>query len=123
MANPTDRRFDLRPTFPVIRGKGTAVALYLDTSGFSSRSIAICDRCRMKMAYDLLSADRNFPGLRVCAACTDNLDPWRLPARMSENITIRYPRPDEPLSASGGLIIVPAIAGVAIAGASIAGLT
>ncbi len=71
--------------------------LYLDTTGNTTRSVAVCDRCKMKMAYNALSPDKNAPGLRVCAPCSDNLDPWRLPARMPENITLRYPRPDEGL--------------------------
>ena len=73
------------------------MSLYLDTHGFSSRSIAICDRCRLKLPYDALAPDKNAPGLRVCTPCSDNLDPWRLPARMPENITLRYPRPDDGL--------------------------
>lgn len=72
--------------------------LYLNTAGRTTRSIAVCDRCKMKVAYDDLIADRNAPGLRVCVGCSDNLDPWRLPARLAENITLRFPRPDEPLT-------------------------
>ena len=73
------------------------MSLYLNTAGQSSRAIASCDRCKMKVPYSKLIADRNAPGLRVCPECADNLDPWRLPARMAENITLRFPRPDEPL--------------------------
>jgi hypothetical protein len=33
--------------------------------------------------------------LRVCnEGCADNFDPYRLPARKTERITIRFPRPD-----------------------------
>ena len=71
---------------------------YLDTTGLPSLAIGICDRCSEKMSLTVLSADRNAPGLRVCPGCNDQLDPYRLPARRSENITLRYPRPDEPLS-------------------------
>ena len=71
--------------------------LYLDTSDQASRSVAICDRCRLKVAYNVLVADKNAPGLRVCPQCCDNLDPWRLPMRASENIALRFPRPDEPI--------------------------
>ena len=74
------------------------MALYLNTTGLASRSIAVCDRCKMKVAYSALVADRNAPGLRVCDSCADNLDPWRLPSRVTENITLRTPRPDEPLN-------------------------
>ena len=38
--------------------------------------------------------DPNFPGMRVCAADKDNFDPWRLPAIQTENIALRFPRPD-----------------------------
>lgn len=93
--------------------------LYLDTSGNSTRSIAVCDRCKMKMPYDALAPDKNAPGLRVCTPCSDNLDPWRLPARMPENITLRYPRPDEVMVS----VNASAIAGVAIAGIAISGNT
>ena len=91
--------------------------LYLDTAGNSTRSVAVCDRCKMKMVYDALAPDKNAPGLRVCAPCSDNLDPWRLPARMPENITLRYPRPDTPIPSSSG----SAIAGIAVAGFAISG--
>jgi hypothetical protein len=32
--------------------------------------------------------------MRVCKVDLDNFDPWRLPARKTENITLRFPRPD-----------------------------
>lgn len=38
--------------------------------------------------------DPNFPGMRVCKEDLDNFDPWRLPARQTENIALRFPRPD-----------------------------
>ena len=37
--------------------------------------------------------DPNFPGMRVCKDDLDNFDPWRLPARQTENIALRFPRP------------------------------
>lgn len=71
---------------------------YLNTRGNSHLSIAVCDRCRLKVAYDDLSPDGNSPGLRVCSACNDQLDPYRLPARRTEDVTLPNPRPDEPLT-------------------------
>jgi hypothetical protein len=68
--------------------------VYLDTRGNSVLSVAICDRCSRKFAYVDLMPDPNFPGMRVCAADRDNFDPWRLPAIQTENITLRFPRPD-----------------------------
>jgi hypothetical protein len=38
--------------------------------------------------------DPNFPGMRVCKEDLDNFDPWRLPALQTENIALRFPRPD-----------------------------
>lgn len=68
--------------------------VYLDTRGNSVLSVAICDRCRMKFAYVDLMPDPNFPGMRVCKEDLDNYDPWRLPAIQTENIALRFPRPD-----------------------------
>ena len=71
------------------------MSIWLDTIGNSVLSIAICDRCKMKRAYSNIGQDRNLPGLRVCnEGCNDERDPWRLPARQPEKITIRFPRPD-----------------------------
>lgn len=60
-------------------------------------AIATCDRCHKKVPYSELRPDGNSPGLRVCSdkGCYDVRDPWRLAARKTENITLRYPRPDE----------------------------
>jgi hypothetical protein len=68
--------------------------VYLDTRGNSILSVAVCDRCNRKFAYADLMPDPNFPGMRVCAEDKDNFDPWRLPARQTENISLRFPRPD-----------------------------
>ena len=73
--------------------------VYLDTRGLSDLSIAICDRCKMKRAHAVMRSDPNFPGLQVCdQGCADNFDPYRLPARKTEKITIRFPRPDESIA-------------------------
>ena len=60
-------------------------------------AIAVCDRCKMKMYLGDLKPDGNSPGLRVCDECNDVLDPWKKPARPTENISLKYPRPDVPL--------------------------
>ncbi len=50
----------------------------------------------MKRPLAVLEADPNFPGLRVCdQGCKDQFDPYRLPARKTERIALRFPRPDE----------------------------
>ena len=47
--------------------------VFLDTTGNSTFAIAICGRCSRKF-------------------------PYRLPARQTENISLRFPRPDTPLN-------------------------
>lgn len=72
--------------------------VYIDTRGNSVLSVAICDRCNRKFPYTELMPDPNFPGMRVCKDDLDQFDPWRLPARQTENIALRFPRPDQQLS-------------------------
>ena len=68
---------------------------WLDTRGNNVISIAICDRCKMKRAYTDIVPDGNIPGIRVCIyGCSDQFDPYRLPMRPTENVSIRFPRPD-----------------------------
>lgn len=73
--------------------------VFLDTRGKSRLAIAICGRCSRKFPIDELAPDPNYPGLMTCAVDRDQYDPYRLPARQTENITLRFPRPDTPLSA------------------------
>lgn len=69
--------------------------IFLDTTGQPSIAIAVCDRCKMKRYFSSLGPDPNFPGLRVCdQGCRDQFDPYRLPARKTERINLRFPRPD-----------------------------
>jgi hypothetical protein len=53
--------------------------------------------------------DPNFPGLKVCTrGCADQKDPYRLPARQTERIALRFPRPDVSVAANDqGLVITP----------------
>jgi hypothetical protein len=62
-------------------------------------SIAICDRCSFKFPYQDLRADGNSPGLRVCEDCRDPKNPWRDPPIQPDAITLKFPRPDIPLTA------------------------
>lgn len=78
--------------------------VYLDTRGNSVLSVAICDRCNRKFAYTDLMPDPNFPGMRVCKDDKDNFDPWRLPARQTENISLRFPRPDVSIALQPNLV-------------------
>jgi hypothetical protein len=49
------------------------------------------------MSLEDLMPDPNSPGLMVCRKDLDELDPYRLPARQTENITLKFTRPDLPL--------------------------
>ena len=71
--------------------------VYINTRGHSTLAIGICGRCSRKFPLDELLPDPNYPGLRVCRDDIDQFDPYRLPARQTENIALRHPRPDTPL--------------------------
>ena len=71
--------------------------IFLDTRGRSTLGIALCSRCARKFSLDDLSPDANYPGLLVCAADNDLLDPYRLPLPAADQITLRFVRPDTPL--------------------------
>ena len=70
---------------------------YLAPASTGKVAIAVCGRCGFKMHHNDLKPDRNVPGLMVCDGCNDLKDPYKLPSPRAENITIRFPRPDEPL--------------------------
>jgi hypothetical protein len=59
-------------------------------------SVAICDRCGLKKYYGELQKDPN-NGLSVCKNCVDDYDPYKLPARRTEKVSISSPLPDEEL--------------------------
>lgn len=71
--------------------------LYLDTRGNSTLGIGICSRCSRKMSLDKLQPDPNYPGLRVCEKDADQFDPYRLPPRQADNITLPFMRTDTPI--------------------------
>ena len=81
--------------------------IFLDTTGLASVAIAVCDRCKMKVPFVTLVADGNSPGLRVCATrgCRDVLDPYRLPARKTERINLRFARPDVSVAANDNYLM------------------
>jgi len=82
---------------------------FLNTEGNALIAIFICDRCRMKRPIVEAMPDPNFPGLKVCQrGCADEKDPYRLPARKTERITLQFPRPDVSVAASDeGLVVTP----------------
>ena len=72
--------------------------IFLDTTGKSSLGVGICDRCQQKFPIGELFSDPNSPGLKVCRNDMDEFDPYRLPARQTEDITLRFVRPDVELT-------------------------
>jgi hypothetical protein len=80
--------------------------IFMDTRGLTSLAIAVCDRCKMKRAYVDLRPDGNSPGLRVCGeGCWDTLDPYRLAARKTERINLRFARPDVSVAANDNFLM------------------
>lgn len=72
---------------------------FLNTTGQPTLGIGLCDRCHLKFPLASLKPDRNSPGLRVCEADRDQLDPYRLPPRAVEDTTLPFVRPDTPMEA------------------------
>lgn len=68
--------------------------IFLNTTGQSVLGVGICARCSEKFPLLELEPDRNSPGLMVCKADNDELDPYRLPPRQTENINLPFVRPD-----------------------------
>lgn len=78
------------------------MSIFIDPSGESTFGIAICARCSRKMPLDDLYSDPNAPGLMVCIDDLDEYDPYRLAARPTEEINLRFVRPDRPLNQLDG---------------------
>jgi hypothetical protein len=74
-------------------------------SATGEKSIAICDRCHVKMPYTKLRSDGNSPGLKVCPDCWDTKDPYRLTARKTEQMSLQHARPDRPISADSAYLL------------------
>ena len=81
--------------------------LFLDTRGNATLGIGICDRCGFKFPLGQLFSDPNYPGLKVDKECLDLLDPYRLPARETENVTLLFVRPDTPIDVDVLAIYTP----------------
>lgn len=84
---------------------------WLNPRGRATYGIGICARCGAKLYLDQLSPDPNSPGLMVCDADKDVLDPYRLPARQTEQITLPFNRSDLSLTNSQ-TIPAPTLSGV-----------
>lgn len=70
------------------------MSIFEQTLGKSIISPAICDRCRIRGAAADMIHDPDKPGLFVHKDCADAIDPWKLPGRQTEDVSIPSPRPD-----------------------------
>ena len=71
----------------------------ISTTG-GSVAIVVCPRCSFKYKYSELRQDPNTKQW-VCKDCCDLYDPWRMAARIPENISLDHPRPDSSVSTVG----------------------
>lgn len=67
---------------------------FLNTRGQPVLSPYICARCSIRGAFNEMVEDGDKPGLWVHRDCSDQLDPWKLPPRQSEDVTVPHPRRD-----------------------------
>ena len=74
------------------------MSLFLKPKKGQSSSVGICDRCHLKFYLTELGPDGDIPGLRVCKDCKDPKDRYKLPPRVTEDISLRVVRPDEKLT-------------------------
>lgn len=79
------------------------MSVFLDTTGQPTLTIAICQRCNVKRPIAELIPDGNSPGLHVCRptvhrGCWDTYDPYRLPPRQPDKISLQWTNPDVPLA-------------------------
>lgn len=71
---------------------------FLNTTGNQTLGIGICNRCQFKFPLHMLQDDPNIPNFKVCLADRDDFDPYRMPARTPDDITLPFVRPDVDLS-------------------------
>lgn len=71
------------------------MSLYLAVKSVGgTMAIGICNRCSKKMYIGAMVQDPNNKQW-YCKEDADFLDPWRLPARRAEDISVQHPRTDE----------------------------
>lgn len=76
---------------------GRPSSVFLNTAGNQTLGVGLCSRCQFKFPLGMLSSDPNIPQFMVCAADRDDFDPYRMPARMPDDITLPFVRPDASL--------------------------
>lgn len=81
--------------------------LFLNPRGKATYGEGICARCDLKFSLQELFDDPNYPGLKVCRKDMDQYDPYRLPPREPDPISLPFTRPDVPLYASQSPPVAP----------------
>ena len=74
--------------------------MFLDTRGNSTLGVGVCGRCSKKLPLDQLYSDPNAVGLKVCLKDLDDFDPYKLPARQPDQISLPFVRPDVSIATS-----------------------
>lgn len=74
-------------------------AVFLNTTGRQTLGVGVCSRCNFKFPLEMLSDDPNIPNFKVCRADRDDFDPYRMPARSPDRLTLPFVRPDVELEA------------------------
>ncbi len=77
---------------------GRTPSYWLNTTGNQTLGIGICTRCQFKFPLGELVDDPNIPNFKVCKWDRDDYDPYRMPARSPDVITLPFVRPDVALS-------------------------
>lgn len=72
---------------------------FIDPRGRATYGVGLCGRCGLKFSTDDLYDDPNYPGIKVCIKNhdMDDYDPYRLPPREPDQITLEFVRPDFPV--------------------------
>lgn len=73
------------------------MSMFLPPKKTAPLAVAICARCNFKVYYTDLKQDPNTK-MWVCGECLDKLDPYKLPPRKTEDISLQHPRPDTELT-------------------------
>lgn len=76
--------------------------LFLNPRGRSTYGIGLCARCSIKFSLEELFDDPNYPGLKVCRKDMDVYDPYRLPPREPDPVSLIFTRPDFPIADGTG---------------------
>lgn len=61
---------------------------FLNPTGRRTYQLVHCDRCARKLFASQVRSDGDNPALKVCRACRDSIDPWKLPPRKADDYAV-----------------------------------